>query len=169
MLFRSVSQSRYWGGPLFGPRYHTPKIAAPEFLWVEPNTGVVMMKPSYMWAGYEEDDALKNAVHLAKNRLEYPSDHITFAGPEPGSDGRLLAITKRTTGSIVGLVSDIATAAVLAGLSTTMSTVLRSVNSFGVNEGIAVLVTSFGTATDRGENFCLITFGDRYALGINLS
>ena len=136
----------------------------PDDLWKEPNTGVIMLRPSALRSDYWEDSTYE----------PYRIDATQFN--EPG--GTMLAVNsndsiliKRTTAAsaLISLLATIALNAILLNLQSEMVWVLSSKNPLTTNEGWSVWVHPPGIYTSRATDYMLIAFGDRYVLHIQLN
>lgn len=139
----------------------------PNNLWKEPNTGVIMLKPTPIQAQFWEDDTLKGPAALALPVWDYNS----------GENSDLFAIEynnsiqlhrKDSSAALIELLVSLAITAILLEMQSEMKWVMQTKDPLAPNEGWTVWCHPPGIYTDRATDYMLIAFGGRYVLHLRM-
>lgn len=146
------------------------RVSIPRNLWQEPNTGVLMLRPSMARMDYVEEAWFTEYSRLGLADLDY----VVYPAPASGpfirqiSTGKKELITLRnSTGGLINWLVQIALDICLDQFHEEMHTVWKTKQPLRLNEGWGVQVETFGLNVDRPVDWQGFYFGDRYFLVLN--
>ena len=141
----------------------------PAKLWREPNTGVIMLRPTPLIPEFWEDSTYDSAhMALAKWNFNESSGGETGLMDVPQNDS---IHTKRgsATSELIELLIEAAITSILTSVGSEMKWVMQSKDPLIINEGWSVWVHPPGIYTDRAADYMMISFGEKYVLHLKMN
>lgn len=153
------------------------KATLSQYLWREPNTGVLMLKPMTLHADFweNEDKFLSSLLEEAAWRVDsfVNPTGIVFGTPTSGTiltipKAAMYSVRETASASFSALTVDAFIATLLPTYNAEMVPVAQLKESLAINEGFTVWVHPPGIYTDRAKDYEVITFGRKYALHLRM-
>lgn len=148
------------------------RAGLPDFVWQEPTTGVLMLRPNCWHSGFAESPYHKigrlglDELYLAEN----PGSRPAFLAVKTDTGRKVLAREHNT--SIVWLLATLTEQEILdklAGLGEPMKVAWRTKAPLQMNEGFGAIITPTGVSDDRADHYYAFIFGDRFCINILMS
>lgn len=138
------------------------RTVMPSWLWQEPNTGVIMLKPYPLTAEYYDtgvSDAARGIISLAEwNR------QAALAVQEVEQTKRKYILVGRSVSGadLIDTSINAAISAILSDAGSKMVSVFTSKTNLAINQGWSLWAYPTGDYADRSEQYMGISFGERY-------
>lgn len=153
----------------------TAGVPVDNGLWMEPNTGVIMLQPGPLWSTFMEDEywsddwfgsgARPNQLTVASGALaEQVRDDL-------GASPILWATLRPDPLAPIDELASVDTwlTSLDAGGTFDLSWVAKTARTMRPNEGFSMLIQPLGTMSDRADVYMGVAFGGRFFLSLHAS